>query len=100
EVVAEVKAVTIVCAGRIISSRDRNAIVSGRDVAIPAREFGDDPTLGSLVKDHRWVAKAEVLAGTADATPDRLDAIWAQDSTSNHLINILIYFIHPLYVLL
>src|SRR5213080_2197678 len=79
EVVAEVKAITIVCAGGIVSSRDRHAIVSDRDVAVPAREFGDDPTPGGLIKDHRWVAEAEVLAGTAEITPERFDAIWAQD---------------------
>src|SRR5213080_2197677 len=73
------KAITIECAGGIVSSRDRHAIVSDRDVAVPAREFGDDPTPGGLIKDHRWVAEAEVLAGTAETTPERFDAIWAQD---------------------
>jgi hypothetical protein len=65
-----VKAITIVCAGGIVSRGDRDAIVSDRDVAVPAREFSDDPTLGGLVKDHRWVAEAKVLAGTTEATPE------------------------------
>jgi hypothetical protein len=76
---AEMKAVAIVSAGGIGGRRDGDAFVGDRRAARGTGKLGDDPPVRDVIIEDDWVAKAAVLAGAAEAGPDRGDPQGSQD---------------------
>ena len=94
-----VKAVTIVSAGGIRGRRDGDALVGDRRAARGAGKLGDDPPVRDVIIEDDRVAKAAVLAGAAEAGPDRGDSQGSQDRRPGCLIKDLVAFVHHLDVL-
>ncbi len=66
---AEMKAVTVVCAGGIGRGGNGNALVSDRTAGC-ASELADDPAISQVIVEHDWIATSAGLADATKASPD------------------------------